>query len=120
MAKFFNLFLVLAVVLVFAAAIQAQRCGPNQEFYPCGSACPPKCGESGMKACTMRCVVGCQCKQAEDCGENKEFNTCGSACPDRCGDSGMRACTMQCVVGCQCKRGYMLNSKDECVLPEDC
>ncbi|XP_037818500.1 chymotrypsin inhibitor-like [Lucilia sericata] len=63
MPKFLNIFLVFVVVLVFAAAVQAQHCGPNQEFYPCGSACPSRCGEFGMKACTANCVVGCQCKR---------------------------------------------------------
>jgi len=26
----------------------------------------------------------------------------------------------QCIIGCQCKKGYVLNSKKECVLVSDC
>ncbi|KAM7343387.1 chymotrypsin inhibitor-like [Cochliomyia hominivorax] len=65
MAKLFQkLFLVFAIILVFAVSTQAQRkrCPPNQEWTSCGTACPLKCGQPAPKFCTYQCIVGCQCK----------------------------------------------------------
>ncbi|KAM7343883.1 chymotrypsin inhibitor-like isoform 1-T1 [Cochliomyia hominivorax] len=37
-------------------------CGTNQEWTNCGTACPPKCGDTGPKYCTKQCFIGCRCK----------------------------------------------------------
>ena len=34
----------------------------NSEFKPCGTACPPKCGDPDNVICTLQCVPECQCK----------------------------------------------------------
>ncbi|XP_037818498.1 chymotrypsin inhibitor-like [Lucilia sericata] len=56
----------------------------------------------------------------EQCGKNQQFTNCGSACPPKCNDEPAKICTLQCIIGCQCKPGYLLNSKNECVTPQEC
>ena len=38
------------------------RCGPNEEFKFCGTACEPTCENPGPRPCTRQCVQGCQCR----------------------------------------------------------
>lgn len=37
--------------------------GKNQEWTSCGTACPLTCGKPPPEACTLQCVIGCQCKE---------------------------------------------------------
>ncbi|XP_076650471.1 chymotrypsin inhibitor-like [Halictus rubicundus] len=55
-------FVLIAVLAVFSASSNGQQCGVNEEFNSCGTACEPRCGQEGPRACTMQCVIGCQCK----------------------------------------------------------
>ncbi|XP_011866032.1 PREDICTED: chymotrypsin inhibitor-like [Vollenhovia emeryi] len=57
--------LVLLVMIgVFCSTTIAQRrCPRNQEWTNCGSACQPTCNSPQPQACTMQCIIGCQCRQ---------------------------------------------------------
>ncbi|XP_017889422.1 chymotrypsin inhibitor-like [Ceratina calcarata] len=60
--------LVLIVAIAYASAYpqqleESQQCGPNEEFKTCGTPCEPKCGQETQKICTLRCMIGCQCKE---------------------------------------------------------
>ncbi|XP_019528807.3 cysteine-rich venom protein 6-like [Aedes albopictus] len=57
------------------------------------------------------------------CDENKVFNQCGTACPEMCETlehEEPEPCPEICVSGCFCREGYVLDSDEKCVLPEDC
>ncbi|KEY64014.1 hypothetical protein S7711_07378 [Stachybotrys chartarum IBT 7711] len=47
----------------FVIPQQEQECPRNQVYTECGSACPPTCSQQGPQACTLQCVIGCQCAQ---------------------------------------------------------
>ncbi|VDM81054.1 unnamed protein product [Strongylus vulgaris] len=51
-------------------ALFAGRCGKNEIFTTCGSACEPTCNKPLPTICTMQCVVGCQCKPGFKRGRN--------------------------------------------------
>ncbi|XP_078053788.1 chymotrypsin inhibitor-like [Augochlora pura] len=40
----------------------AQKCGANEKFVSCGTACPLTCSKPHPQTCSKNCVVGCQCK----------------------------------------------------------
>ncbi|CAO4378898.1 unnamed protein product [Caenorhabditis nigoni] len=41
-----------------------QRCGANESFRTCGSACEPTCQNPNPQACTLQCISNvCQCNQ---------------------------------------------------------
>ncbi|KAL6263153.1 hypothetical protein P5V15_005954 [Pogonomyrmex californicus] len=56
-------FTFLVIIGVLCSMTAAQDCPPNQEWNTCGTACPPTCTSPRLRACTMQCVIGCQCKQ---------------------------------------------------------
>ncbi|KAI8128881.1 Chymotrypsin inhibitor [Lucilia cuprina] len=59
--------------------------------------------------------------EGEEClGANIEFNYCGTLCPPKCAESDKKPCSAECIPGCNCKKGFVLNSSNECVLPEEC
>ncbi|KAG8584190.1 hypothetical protein GDO81_008724 [Engystomops pustulosus] len=58
------------------------KCGSNQEYETCGSACPPTCTDPEEGVCTDQCVPGCFCikgyvKLGEGCIEKAKCLTCG-------------------------------------------
>ncbi|XP_012228022.1 chymotrypsin inhibitor [Linepithema humile] len=53
----------LFVIGVLFSMTTAQQCPANQEWNPCGSACPPSCNLSPHRPCTLQCVPGCHCKE---------------------------------------------------------
>lgn len=99
-----------------------RRCGRNEEYSDCGSACPETCDRfkypmsTEPTYCIAMCVEGCFCKPgfyrssrgrcvaAEECcdGLNEVFTECGSACVETC-NYKPDSCTEQCVMGCFCK-----------------
>ncbi|XP_011700532.1 PREDICTED: mucin-6-like [Wasmannia auropunctata] len=40
-----------------------QRCGPNQVWDTCGTACPLTCHGPNPETCTYQCVAGCRCRE---------------------------------------------------------
>jgi len=98
------------------------RCGENQEYVICHSACVATCDDlryplpKPPKACILLCKTGCFCQKgfyrAEDgrcvapeecCGKNERYNICGSTCVETCDYKPIK-CTKQCIAGCFC--GY--------------
>ncbi|CAD6189514.1 unnamed protein product [Caenorhabditis auriculariae] len=66
MAKLLVL-IVLSTVVVASQAIKLmkpQRCGENEVFKTCGSACEPNCNDRRPRPCTKNCVPNvCQCEE---------------------------------------------------------
>ncbi|XP_017761198.1 PREDICTED: chymotrypsin-elastase inhibitor ixodidin-like [Eufriesea mexicana] len=62
MSRVSTLLLILAVALVCISSVNcaAQRCGPNQEFRPCGTKCEQRCGQPPV-SCPAVCVEACNC-----------------------------------------------------------
>ncbi|XP_073846944.1 serine protease inhibitor swm-1-like [Musca autumnalis] len=68
MAKISKQLLILfAILAMFAAqgfsAPNSQRCGRNEQYTTCGTACPLTCAKRQPGICTLQCVIGCQCRQ---------------------------------------------------------
>uniref|UniRef100_A0A0K0EAF5 Zonadhesin-like n=1 Tax=Strongyloides stercoralis TaxID=6248 RepID=A0A0K0EAF5_STRER len=119
-----------------------KKCGKNEIFKKCGTACPKKCSDDPKKSkhCIFKCIVNtCQCKPGyvlddnnkcirkkdcpKKCGKNEELKQCGTACPEKCSDDPKKpkVCTLQCLVNvCQCKPGYVLDDNNKCIPKEDC
>ncbi|KAI4493971.1 hypothetical protein M0802_009347 [Mischocyttarus mexicanus] len=57
------IFALLVLVAVASAFPPSKQCPENEEFASCGSACEPTCDNTELKACTLECVIGCQCKE---------------------------------------------------------
>nr|XP_022910524.1 cysteine-rich venom protein 6-like [Onthophagus taurus]XP_022910527.1 cysteine-rich venom protein 6-like [Onthophagus taurus] len=135
---------IILLVLLGAAAVITQTCGPNQAWDDCGSACRPYCNKPSGETCTTECVEDCFCDEAngytkraidaEDddcilisecptCGANEIYKMCGTACQDYCGKPEGTACTEQCVQGCFCKDGFVRtidNNSSACILEASC
>ncbi|EPB72692.1 trypsin Inhibitor like cysteine rich domain protein [Ancylostoma ceylanicum] len=62
---------ILLTATIFIASCEDRRCGVNEQFYECGSACEPKCNVPDPVVCTMQCIVNvCQCKPGYKRGPN--------------------------------------------------
>uniref|UniRef100_A0A5S6QQ94 TIL domain-containing protein n=1 Tax=Trichuris muris TaxID=70415 RepID=A0A5S6QQ94_TRIMR len=59
--------LIFTIFLLVAIGSYARKCGPNQVYLRCGSACPSTCRSirrpARPKICTLQCVRGCFCKR---------------------------------------------------------
>ncbi|KAH6991134.1 cysteine-rich/TIL venom protein 2 precursor [Ilyonectria sp. MPI-CAGE-AT-0026] len=74
-----------SVIFLFVTAVVASplqekptKCPKNQVYTECGTACPLRCGQPPPEACTMQCVIGCQCKPGF------LLNSSGSCVPPSC------------------------------------
>ncbi len=126
----------------FQAPVISIRCGANEQYTTCGSACPPTCADlryplpKPAKLCILICKSGCFCAKgyyrADDgscvlpeqcCGENEAYETCGSASVETC-DKKPGKCKTPCVAGCFCacsdyvRQGNSTGSP--CIPREDC
>uniref|UniRef100_A0A0K0FAA5 TIL domain-containing protein n=1 Tax=Strongyloides venezuelensis TaxID=75913 RepID=A0A0K0FAA5_STRVS len=54
-------------------------------------------------------------------GNTTYVNSCGFPCPRSCGSPKYVVCNRNCFQPrCECKPGYVLNSKNKCILESDC
>ncbi|XP_078053570.1 chymotrypsin inhibitor-like [Augochlora pura] len=63
-----TILLVLVVAIACVSAFPedtkgAEECGPNEVFNSCGSPCKDTCERKAPPICTMRCDIGCECKE---------------------------------------------------------
>lgn len=54
------------------------------------------------------------------CAANEHYEKCGSPCVAKCNEPTPSVCTENCVKGCYCNEGFVRNSEDVCILPEEC
>lgn len=55
------------------------------------------------------------------CPLHSNYTDCGTRCPLTCQRPNSRPCVLICVPdSCVCDQGYILDSNEECVLPEKC
>ncbi|KAI8128887.1 hypothetical protein FF38_07678 [Lucilia cuprina] len=65
--------ILLFTVIILSVTIQANaQCGKNQEYTDCGSSCPLKCNDNSLQICSLKCIVGCQCKPGYFLKNNNE------------------------------------------------
>lgn len=118
------------------------KCGENEEYQTCGTACPPRCDDlryplpKPPKPCILLCKAGCFCKAGfyrneknkcvppqQCCGNHERYLTCGTACPETC-QQKPTGCIKRCVAGCfcGCSDYVRLNNSTNspCVHREDC
>ncbi len=95
------------------------QCEENEEYQPCGLACPPTCDEFSYplpkkpQPCTEKCCTG----------DNEQYGNCGSACIETC-DPVVKLCPEHCIAGCFCKsEDYVRqnnSSGSTCIKREQC
>lgn len=57
-------FLIVVLGLILILKLQPKhKCGQNEEYTMCGTACPLTCEKPEVGPCTLQCVIGCQCKK---------------------------------------------------------
>ncbi|KAL1243849.1 Serine protease [Trichinella spiralis] len=116
------------------------KCGSNEVFMKCGSACPATCDSirsENIIPCTKECVSGCFCKSGyvrastgeclapEACGDffvcgpNEIYKQCGTACPATCEEPNP-SCSLICASGCFCLDGLVRARDGKCVKLEEC
>uniref|UniRef100_A0A8R1I8W5 TIL domain-containing protein n=1 Tax=Caenorhabditis japonica TaxID=281687 RepID=A0A8R1I8W5_CAEJA len=116
-----------------------KKCGANEIFTECGSACEPSCTNPSpmcIQQCipnvcrcstgfvrhsvTGKCVRQNECSVAKKCGANETFRECGTACEPSCSNPEPRMCTKQCIVDvCQCSQGF-IRGPEGCIKKEHC
>ncbi|VDK30721.1 unnamed protein product, partial [Gongylonema pulchrum] len=122
-------------------AVVAERCGENEEYQQCGTACPETCLSNDTKTCTVECVPGCFCKSGyvlnrangtcvkrETCGtseyvqcpENEIFTYCGG-CEGTCQQQFVQCPDICGSPRCECPAEKNFVRDDfGCVTPRDC
>ncbi|CAI2355184.1 unnamed protein product [Caenorhabditis sp. 36 PRJEB53466] len=61
--NFFTIAFLFSILLANAFTAPSKKCGENEEFRECGTACEANCFEGHVMFCTMQCIVNvCQCK----------------------------------------------------------
>ncbi|XP_050452565.1 chymotrypsin inhibitor-like [Cataglyphis hispanica] len=74
--------LVVVVVLSTVWGNPPKKCGKNEIWTECGSACPPKCNPpKEPQACIALCVKGCACKPGY---LRNKHNECVRPCDCKC------------------------------------
>ncbi|CAL1266709.1 unnamed protein product [Larinioides sclopetarius] len=120
-----------------------QKCGEDEEYTDCGSACPPTCSNIGKdQVCTDQCVPGCFCaeglvrnekgecvepeecpqRNSEECGEDEKYYDCAPSCGGTCDTYNKTAVILclPCGPGCWCNEGLVKNNEGKCIPPEQC
>ncbi|KAI4463516.1 riddle [Holotrichia oblita] len=105
------------------------KCGANQKYKMCGSACPEYCGKPAGTVCTLPCVQGCFCKDGYvlrtehgGCKPN-ETTISRNRCDPVCHSDKLLCAPKDSKQQCFCKLGYKRLAHDfaaPCVLPKDC
>ncbi|CAH0725471.1 unnamed protein product, partial [Brenthis ino] len=115
-------------------------CGVNEEFLPCGSACPATCSIPEPEVCGLDCSMGCFCKEGfyrdeishrcvtfDKCpvdtnlcfNKNEVYDVCNGSCEPSCSDPEP-VCTKACTSGCICTSGLLRNLEGDCVSVDKC
>ncbi|XP_065158674.1 zonadhesin-like [Atheta coriaria] len=123
------------------ADLECYKKDPNTEYYDCKSdKCVPTCESQYPDYCNKKCTVGCHCKQGLlQISEKNATCVLPSQCPQpqccqhstytdkcieskRCDNMYLNFAQALCdgVKRCVCNPGYVMNSKQECVLPQEC
>ncbi|EGT43802.1 hypothetical protein CAEBREN_24494 [Caenorhabditis brenneri] len=62
--NFLKVFITISLIFLVALAAPNKKCGENEVFKKCGTACEANCAEGHVMFCTMQCIVNvCQCKE---------------------------------------------------------
>uniref|UniRef100_A0A1I7TYI8 TIL domain-containing protein n=1 Tax=Caenorhabditis tropicalis TaxID=1561998 RepID=A0A1I7TYI8_9PELO len=92
--KFLKVFIPILLIATVLAA-PSKKCGENEEFLSCGTACEANCVD-GHVVCSIHALLI----------EVLVFQM---------------FCTMQCIVDvCQCKQGFFRNKSKKCVPRNKC
>ncbi|XP_046969533.1 zonadhesin-like [Vanessa cardui] len=122
------------------ASLSNPYCGPNEEYLPCGTACPATCTIPEPEICGLACSMGCFCKEGfyrdevnhkcvkiEDCpvdislcfNENEVYDMCNAACEPSCTDPEP-ICSKVCKSGCICASGLLRSPGGDCISVDKC
>ncbi|VDM63701.1 unnamed protein product [Angiostrongylus costaricensis] len=123
--KFVKLLLLFTSCYLSKNLLGQRQCAKNEEFSECGSSCKPSCRNPTPSACTLQCVIGCQCKRGFIRNDYNEcVANCNSSIKVNTGNNKLCPlslllklfCTADCIPNvCQCKHGLFRNFENKCV-----